>query len=243
MIADLERPRLPLLRWLWITLAVVIGSPVLFVLCLVVTYGIESATPEDYPRMAPQKMADRATARSQEAYALAGFDTVLPAGVDNSLSAGPCYPRGLESVADTPVDGAYALSHTWQVSDVPREEALAALARLRDRLKEQGWTVTAYERQQGSQDWVLRTERGAGERQVYEWMSDGRGRFSGGVHMECAYDPAADADAGSSGGSSYDAYESHGGSAAADGLVAPALGDARVTLLPRGVPDGGRRSR
>ncbi|MBT2364963.1 hypothetical protein J7E88_06405 [Streptomyces sp. ISL-10] len=220
MIDDLERPRVPLLRWLWITLAVVIGAPVLFVLCLVVTYGIESATPEDYPRVAPQKMADRATARSHQAYALAGFDTVLPAGVDNSLAAGSCYPGGLESMADTPVDGAYALSHTWQVSDVPRAEALAALARLRDRLKEEGWTVTSYERRQASQDWILRTERGDGERQVYEWMSVG-GRFFGGVHMECAYDPAADADAGSSGGSYGETY---GGSSAADGLVAPALG-------------------
>jgi hypothetical protein len=191
MIDDLERRRFPVLRWLWITLAVVIGVPVLFVLGLLVTYGIESATPEDYPRVTPQKMADRAAARSQEAYEVAGFDTVLPAGQYNDFSADSCYPGGLEGMADTPVENAYALSHGWQLNDVPRDEALAALARLRDRLEADGWDITSYEQRQASQDWILRTERGDGERQVYEWMSEG-GRFLGGVHMECAYAPAGE---------------------------------------------------
>ncbi|MEV4329788.1 hypothetical protein AB0K02_04485 [Streptomyces sp. NPDC049597] len=219
MIDNLERRRVPLLRWLCITLAVVIGVPVLFVLGLLVTYWVQSATPEDYPRVAPREMADRAASRSQEAYEVAGFDTVLPAGRYNGFGSDSCYPGGLEAIADTPVENAYALSHSWQLDDVPREEALAALARLRDRLEADGWDITSYERQQASEDWILRTERGDGERQVYEWMSEG-GRFSGGVYMECAYDPTAEA----SPGSSYDGYESYGGSSAADGLVAPSLG-------------------
>ncbi|NWF27960.1 hypothetical protein HW130_17085 [Streptomyces sp. PKU-EA00015] len=191
MIDDLERPRVPLLRWLGITLALLIGAPVLFVLGLFVTYGIESATPEDYPDVAPQEMADRAATRSREAYEVAGFDAVLPAGRDNGYSAGSCYPGGLEGMADTPVENAYALSHSWQLNDVPRDEALPALARLRDRLQADGWDITSYEQQQASEDWILRTERGNGERQVYEWMSQG-GRFLGGVHMECAYAPAGE---------------------------------------------------
>lgn len=219
MIDELERRRFPVLRWLWITLAVVIGVPVLLVLGLLVTFWIQGATPEDYPDVAPQKMADRAAARSQEAYEVAGFDTVLPAGRHNGFGSDSCYPGGLEGISDTPVENAYALSHSWQLHDVPRDEGLAALVRLRDRLKADGWDITSYERQRGSEDWILRTERDNRERQVYEWIAEG-GRFSGGVYMECAYDPTAEA----APGSSYDGYESYGGSSAADGLVAPSLG-------------------
>lgn len=71
-------------KWLGIALATIVGIPVLLVLAVLVTYGVQRATPEDYPKAAPQTMADRAGARSQEAYDVLGFDATLPGGEFNS---------------------------------------------------------------------------------------------------------------------------------------------------------------
>ncbi|ALC22621.1 hypothetical protein SPRI_4315 [Streptomyces pristinaespiralis] len=176
-------------KWLGIALATIVGIPVLLVLAVLVTYGVQRATPEDYPKAAPQTMADRAGARSQEAYDVLGFDATLPGGEFNSLSAGYCYPDGLESAADESVDGAYALSHQWHLTDVPESEALPAMRRLRDHLKTEGWDIVSFDSTPSGDNWTLRTERDGDGRQVYEWYADG-GRFYGGVHAECAYDRA-----------------------------------------------------
>ena len=117
-----SRARISVAKWLGITVAVVVGIPVLLVLGVLVTYGIQRATPEDYPKVDPQTMVDRAGARSQKAYDVLGFDATLPPGEFNSLSAGYCYPDGLESAADESVDGAYALSHNWLLTDVTKSE-------------------------------------------------------------------------------------------------------------------------
>lgn len=172
-----------------IALASVVGIPVLLVLAVLVTYGVQRATPEDYPTAAPQTMADRAGARSREAYDVLGFDAALPGGEFNFLSAGYCCPDGLESAADQPVDGAYALSHEWRLTDLPESEALPAMRRVREHLKAEGWDIVSFDSTPSGDNWTLRTERDGNGRQVYEWYEDG-GRFYGAVHAECAYDPA-----------------------------------------------------
>lgn len=187
---DLARSRTgtSVARFAGIAVAAIIGIPLLLVLVVLVTYGVQRATPEDYPKVAPQTMADRTTARSQDAYDVLGFGATLPPGEFNSLSAGHCYPDGLESVADESVDGAYALSHKWKLDGVPESDALPALRALRDRLKEEGWRIVSFDESPGGGDWTLRTERDGDGRQVYTWYRDG-GRFHGGAHAECAYDP------------------------------------------------------
>ncbi|GGT21701.1 hypothetical protein GCM10010271_26250 [Streptomyces kurssanovii] len=201
-------------KWLGIIVAAIVGIPVLLVLVVFVTYGVQRATPEDYPKAAPQTMADKAGARSQESYDVLGFDTRLPPGEFNSLSSGYCYPDGLESVADEHVDNAYALSHQWQLTDVPESDALPAMRRLRDHLKAEGWDVVSFDSTPSGDNWTLRTERDGDGRQVYEWYADG-GRFHGGVHAECAYLPAPPTDP----------YASPDDATA--GLIAPALTPSR----------------
>jgi hypothetical protein len=180
-------------KWLGVTVAAIVGIPVLLVLVVLVTYGVQRATPEDYPKVAPQTMADRAGARSQESYDVLGFDALIPPGEFNSLSSGYCYPDGLESVADEHVDNAYALSHSWHLADVPESEALPAMRRLRDHLKAEGWDIVSFDSTPSGDNWTLRTERDGDGRQVYEWYADG-GRFHGGMHAECAYLPTPPTD-------------------------------------------------
>ncbi|ATW49066.1 hypothetical protein [Streptomyces peucetius] len=195
MTEDLQqsRTRISVAKWLGITVAVVVGVPVLLVLGVLVTYGIQRATPEDYPKVDPQTMVDRAGARSQRAYDVLGFDATLPPGEFNSLSAGYCYPDGLESAADESVDGAYALSHNWLLTDVTKSEALPAMRRLRDHLKSEGWDIVSFDSTPSGDNWTLRTERDGEGRQVYEWYANG-GRLHGGVHAECAYVPTPPTD-------------------------------------------------
>jgi hypothetical protein len=188
--ADLEPPRTgaSAAQLLGITLAVLVGVPVLLVLGLIVTFGVQRATPEDYPRVDPRTMADRTAARSQEAYQVLGFDVVIPPGRSNSVSGSSCYPDGLESVADTPVEGAYRLAHNWGLEGVPKSEALPALRALRDHLREEGWEITHFDHAPSSSDWTLRAEQD-GRRMVFDWFEDG-GRFDGGAYAERAYAPS-----------------------------------------------------
>ncbi|MFF3687524.1 hypothetical protein [Streptomyces sp. NPDC002187] len=179
----------------WVFLAV-IATPVLLILGLIVTYGVERAVPEDYPTVAREDMVRRITDRSQDAYEVLGFDEVVPTDAQNSLSGDHCYPNGLESVADTPVTDAYRLSHSWTLAGIPETEALPALRRLETHLKEEGWRIREFEELKSSDgEWELRAERDGAteeagiERMVFTWMREG-GRFYGGSHGGCAYEPA-----------------------------------------------------
>ncbi|MBM9623679.1 hypothetical protein [Streptomyces zhihengii] len=193
-------------RALGVTVAVLVGLPLLIVLGVVVTFAVQRSVPEDYPTVAPRTTADRAAARSREAYALLGPGPLIPAGESNSFSSDMCYPGGLESAADEPTPGSYALSHTWDVGGVPREDAVAGLERLHDALVADGWRIVAHDAAPGDAELVLRAEHDDEGRQVYFWTPDG-GRLRGGVHAACAFDP--------SGEESWDVTA---------GLVPPALG-------------------
>ncbi|QNP66888.1 hypothetical protein [Streptomyces genisteinicus] len=171
-------------------LAAVVGVPVLVLLGVLVTFTVQRSVPEDYPTVAPQAMADRVGARSQEAYAVLGLGGELPPGAANSFSSGVCYPDGLESAADEPAPGSYALSHSWELDGVPREEAVAGVERLRERLAGDGWRIAAHDGAPGEEGVELRAEHDDEGRQVYTWHPGGT--FRGGVHGACAFDPAGE---------------------------------------------------
>ncbi|MEU9010989.1 hypothetical protein AB0D12_14650 [Streptomyces sp. NPDC048479] len=208
MIDDLEMPDSPAravvrraLDVAWWAFIVLISAPLLLVLGLVITYQVERATPEDYPSVAPEEMMRRATVRSQNAYEVLGFDRVVPpgvveigAGTENYLSTDFCHPGGLEGMADDPVDGAYGLYHGWALDKVSEKEALPALRRLHDHLKDTGWHISEYGEFQTGDEWNLRAERdgragdGGNETLSFTWRAEDQ-RFSGGSGMPCAYDP------------------------------------------------------
>ncbi|MDI3386545.1 hypothetical protein QIS99_10015 [Streptomyces sp. B-S-A8] len=176
--------------------AALVGIPLLVVLGYIVTFMAQRATPEDYPTVTPETAAGRLTAASQEMYEVAGFDRTLPPGVEriavsteNVLDSGFCYPGGLESIADESVDGAYSLHHRWGVPDVPKDQGLAALRRLREHLRNAGWTITDYGKEQRSDEWELRAEKGEDRRASFRWRAD-LGYFDAGAGSGCAYDPA-----------------------------------------------------
>lgn len=181
-----------------------VAVPVLLVLGFLVTYSVQRGTPEDYERVAPQAMMTRIGEMSRESYGVLGFGTAAGSDASGDL----CYPDGLESMADEPVDGAYALSHHWSVEGVTRTAAVAALKRLHGRLEDEGWHIDSYADGDGGAGGAgaaygpeLRASRegpsddGGDIRAVFEWR-DHEGRFEGGVHAPCAYDPDAGADAG-----------------------------------------------
>lgn len=94
-----------------------------------------SAGSPDYPRVAPEEMADRAFQRSQEAYDVLGFTRTVPPGVEkvgvsteNTFDSGFCYDGGLLGMDDRTVDGAYAMSHEWALDQVPASQAVARAA-------------------------------------------------------------------------------------------------------------------
>ncbi|TXS52036.1 hypothetical protein [Streptomyces sp. t39] len=178
-------------RALGVTVAVVVGLPLLAVLGVLVTFAVQRSVPEDYPTVAPRVMADRVGARSQEAYSVLGLGSELAPGAANSFSSDVCYPDGLESAADEPAPGSYALSHSWDLGGIPREEAVEGLERLRDRLVADGWRIVAHDVAPGDADLVLRAEHDDEGRQVYTW-TPGDGRFRGGVHAACAFDPSGE---------------------------------------------------
>ncbi|NBE56300.1 hypothetical protein [Streptomyces boluensis] len=174
---------------------VIVAVPLLIVLGVIVTFGAQQATAEDYPTTAPEQAAEALTAESQELYRTTRFDLTLPPGVEdlgvsteNTLSADYCYPDGLESLADESVDGAYSLHHSWGVPDVPKDRALPALRRLRDRLKADGWNITDYGRNAPATEWELRATKDD-RRTSFSWRPE-YGYFDGGIGTACAYDPA-----------------------------------------------------
>ncbi|MFF1464295.1 hypothetical protein [Streptomyces sp. NPDC058330] len=160
----------------------------------------------DFPRIAPEDMAERASQRSQEAYGVLGFTRTVEPGVEdlgvsteNTLSSGSCYTGGLFTVDET-VDGAYRMSHSWALDRVPASQAAPGLRRLHQHLKDDGWEITSY-RDGGAQgNWDLYVQRDDGdERMSFTWFPD-REYFMGGATGPCAYDPAwKDGDPGPTG--------------------------------------------
>ncbi|MFF5494553.1 hypothetical protein [Streptomyces aquilus] len=156
-----------------------------------------SAGAPDYPRVAPEEMADRAFERSQEAYDVLGFTRTVPPGVEkvgvsteNTFDSGFCYDGGLLGMDDKTVDGAYTMSHDWALDHVPASQAVPGLRRLHERLRDDGWEVTSYREGRDGQDWSLFVQRDDGEeRMSFTWFPD-REYFTGGASVPCAYDPA-----------------------------------------------------
>ncbi|MFB7214478.1 hypothetical protein [Streptomyces sp. NPDC056255] len=150
----------------------------------------------DFPRVAPEEMADRAFQRSQEAYGLMGFTRTVRPGVEklgvsteNTLSSGYCYDGGLLGLEDKTVDGAYRMSHSWALDHVPADRAVSGLRRLHRQLKDDGWEVSSYREGGKSKSWDLYVERdGGNERMSFSWYPD-REYFTGGASVPCAYDP------------------------------------------------------
>ncbi|MEC4016555.1 hypothetical protein [Streptomyces sp. H27-D2] len=178
--------------------AVVIGLPLLILLGLGITLAIEQATSEGYPQVTPAAMARRVGTYSQDAYSAMGAGPTLRPGSssgyeddENILNANACYPDGLESMADQPVDGAYSLRHSWSAGGARRGDAVAALRRLSDHFQRTGWDVTEYDQGKDGRFWSVRAER-SGEygdySAAYSWEPRTK-NFSGGVGGPCAMDP------------------------------------------------------
>ncbi|MET8746596.1 hypothetical protein [Streptomyces sp. NPDC004728] len=164
------------------------------VLVVLLSGGFSGST--DFPRIAPEKMADRAFQRSQGAYDLMGFERTVRPGVEklgvsteNTLSSGYCYDGGLLGLEDKTVDGAYRMSHSWALDHVPADRAVSGLRRLHRQLKDDGWEVSSYREGGKSKSWDLYVERDDGnERMSFSWYPD-REYFTGGASVPCAYDP------------------------------------------------------
>ncbi|WP_329336230.1 hypothetical protein OG866_18980 [Streptomyces sp. NBC_00663] len=174
-------------------LVVLLG--VLVLVFVQLTWG--SAGAADYPRVAPEEMAERAFERSQEAYDVLGFTRTVRPGVEkvgvsteNTFDSGFCYDGGPLGLDDKTVDGAYTMSHDWALDEVPASQAVPGLRRLHQRLKDDGWEVTSYREGTDGQDWSLFVQRDDGdERMSFTWFPD-RAYFLGGASVPCAYDPA-----------------------------------------------------
>ncbi|MEU9702086.1 hypothetical protein [Streptomyces sp. NPDC047981] len=199
---DVTETPSPLRSAVRVTFFVVLAAvalPVLLVVGLIVAYAVERGTDEGYPTVAPEVMVERAAARTQELYDVVGFGGTLPPGpggddlhaAENTVSAETCYPTGLESIADEPVEGSYRLGHNWRIADVSEQEGMPALRRLRDHVEKAGWDVTSFDESGDAR--TLRAERDAddrdSERIVVTWWSHWR-TLDGFTAMSCAYDPA-----------------------------------------------------
>ncbi|MFD5035563.1 hypothetical protein ACFWNI_00275 [Streptomyces sp. NPDC058377] len=192
-------------------------SAALAVACVLVAQLAWGST-TDFPRIAPEEMADRAFQRSQEAYDVMGFTRIVEPGVEdigvsteNTLGSGYCYGGGLFSLDET-VDGAYRMSHRWALDRVPAGRAVPGLRRLHQHFKENGWEVTSYREGGAAGDWDLFVQRdGGGERMSFTWFPD-REYFMGGATGPCASDPG---------------WEDGDVSPSGDGLWPPVLGPAQ----------------
>lgn len=199
---DVTDPRTPLRKAARVTLFVALAAvalPVLLVAGLVVVYAVERGTDEGYPEVAPDVMTQRAAARSQELYDVAGIGGELPPGTSggdlhasaNTVSADVCYPDGLESVADQPEEGSYRLGHKWRIAGVSEREGVPALRRLRAHVEKTGWHVAEFGA--SGEGWVLRARRDeddlGSERIVVTWWSHWR-TLDGFTGMSCAYAPS-----------------------------------------------------
>lgn len=195
------------LRGVGIGCGLLVAVPVLVVLGFLVTFAVQRGTPEEYERVSQVEMMSRLSGVSHEAYGVLGFDggtgpETDPEPSDPSL----CYPGGLESIADEPVEGAYSLADRWETDGVTGAQAGPALKRLHRHLKDEGWDIDTYERFDGTayrpagtagpaESVTLRASRasssddGGDTRLLFEWR-DGRdgGRFSGSAVSPCAYD-------------------------------------------------------
>ncbi|MGW7366775.1 hypothetical protein ACWGI8_25880 [Streptomyces sp. NPDC054841] len=163
------------------------------VVLLAVVAFLYAVTDSVYPDVKPEKMADRISAYSQDAYAALGIDrTIEPGYVDvftnNTYGSDYCYPDGLLSIADDPVKGAYRLHHSWTLGKVSKTEALTALRRLREHLTKEGWRITEYGEDQRTEEWSLKAERDGGYGTRVTWEGEFQ-RLRGGSGGPCATDP------------------------------------------------------
>lgn len=186
----------------WVRGALGCAGVVLF--ALIVMIGVLSwrwSEATDFPRVAPEEMADRAFQRSQEAYDVLGFErTVEPvagtagAGTDNSFSSDYCYDNGPLGLEDRTVDGAYGMNHGWALDHVRASQAAAGLRRLHRHLKDEGWEVTTYREDSKDLGWWLSVQRDDGDESMsFAWYPD-RGYFTGDASVPCAYAPEGESD-------------------------------------------------
>lgn len=165
-----------------------------FLLIGLLAWGSWAST--DFPRVAPEEMANRALQRSQEAYSVMGFTRTIEPGVEkigvsteNTLGSSFCYDGGLLGLKDETVDGAYSMSHRWALDRVPAGQAVPGLRRLHGFLQDEGWKVTSYREGERGGSWDLFVQRDDGnERMSFTWYPD-REYFTGGASVPCAYDP------------------------------------------------------
>jgi hypothetical protein len=173
-----------------------VGATLVGVFLLVGTLAWSAWASTDFPRVAPEEMADRALQRSQEAYTVMGFQRTIDPGVEdigvsteNTFGSDFCYDGGLLGLADETVDGAYAMSHRWALDHVPASQAVPGLRRLHRYLQDEGWNVTSYREGERGGSWDLFVQRDDGdERMSFTWYPD-REYFTGGATVPCAYDP------------------------------------------------------
>ncbi|MGY4963641.1 hypothetical protein [Streptomyces sp. 900105245] len=166
----------------------------MFLLVCMLAWGASAST--DFPRVAPEEMADRALQRSQEAYTVLGFTRTIRPGVEklgvsteNTLGSDFCYDGGLLGLKDETIDGAYSMGHRWALDHVPASQAVPGLRRLQRFLVDEGWKVTSYSEGAPGGSWDLFVQRDDGdERMSFTWYSD-REYFTGGASVPCAYDP------------------------------------------------------
>ncbi|MCO8303958.1 MULTISPECIES: hypothetical protein [Streptomyces] len=152
-----------------------------------------ASTDSTYPDVDPEKRARRLSGYSQDAYAALGIDRTVEGGyidVDNhnTYDSNYCYPDGLFSFADPPVEGAYQLIHGWSIGKVDRAEALPALRRVRDHLKAEGWRITRFGKDEQLEEWSVKAERDGGFSTGITWEAEFR-RLGGGSGGPCAMDP------------------------------------------------------
>lgn len=169
------------------------GAALVGVLAMVVMLAWGST---DFPRVAPEEMANRALQGSQKAYEVMGFKRTIEPGVEdigvsteNTFGSSFCYDGGLLGLEDKTVDGAYSMSHSWALDHVPASQAVPGLRRLHRFFKDNGWKVTSYSEGEQGRDWELFVQRDDGdERMSFTWYPD-REYFTGGASLPCAYDP------------------------------------------------------
>ncbi|MFD0374525.1 hypothetical protein [Streptomyces sp. NPDC127112] len=172
------------------------GAALVCVLVLVgmLAWGAWAST--DFPRVAPEEMANRAVQRSQEAYTVLGFTRTISPGVEkigvsteNILDSEFCYDGGLLGLNDETIDGAYSMSHSWALDHVPASQAVPGLRRLHRHLVSRGWDVTSYSEGEPGGSWEMFVQRDDGsERMSFTWYPD-REYFTGSASGPCAYDP------------------------------------------------------
>ncbi|MFD0495828.1 hypothetical protein [Streptomyces rhizosphaericus] len=171
------------------------ASVVLLVLAVAMALLAYASTDSTYPDVDPEKTARRLSGYSQDAYAALGIDRALEGDyvdvfTNNTYGSNDCYPDGLFSFADPPVDGAYRLYQEWTLSKVRKADALPALRGVRDRLEGKGWHITEYSKNEQIEEWSVEAERDGGYAIQVTWEPEYQ-RLSGFVSTSsCAMDPS-----------------------------------------------------